>query len=129
AITSLAIDTLLALAAGGACALGVLHLLPDIAGRYGETVARNVLVGMVLLVALGVFACLLPGPRRHVAALLQRCAGLLAPGNRLASAQAFATDVGSFVLGAAALGMIATALSPGAHIAPLELLGVYAVAW
>lgn len=127
-LTSVFLDTLLALGAAVACAFGAWHLWPAIAALHGDALARNLAIAAcagIVLVALG-FA--LRATRRHAHALLQRAAALFRSGHRGASLMAWVSYLCSFALGAGAL----AAIAGGLHAATppmLEVLAVYAIAW
>lgn len=127
-ITSIGLDTLLAVSSAAACAIGALHLLPEISARYGAALVRNLALAATLIVVVASLALAFPASRRHLGNGLRRCGELGATGNRGRSAMAWVQYLASFTLGALALGCIVVAL--GARFpAPAGLVGIYAVAW
>lgn len=127
-ITSIGLDTVIAISSAAVCMIGALHLLPEISARYGSALVRNLVLGAVLIVCMALLALAFPISRRHLGNALRRCSKLGAAGNRARTAMAWFQYVVSFALGALALGSITAAL--GAGFPPIvSLIGIYATAW
>lgn len=129
AITSVGLDTVLAMAAASFCALGAVQLLPEIGARYGFAIGRNlamVLGAGALVVGL---ALAVPLMRGHLTGAMRRCRNLVAHGNRMRSALAWFQYLLNFALGAAALACISAALAPQVLPGLASLIGIYSVAW
>lgn len=129
AITSVGLDTVLALSAGAFCALGAMQLWPDINARYGVAVGRNVAIAVVTAAVAAGVALAFPVPRGHLAKALRHCRNLVAGGNRVRSAMAWLQYLANFALGASALGCICAALSTEPLPGMSSLVGIYALAW
>lgn len=128
AISSIALDTVVAISAAAFCSIAALQLLPEISARYGLQLARNLLIAIALTGCAVVLALAIPSLRRHLTTALRVGGKLAAAGNRRRAGMAWVYYLASFGLGAFALGCIATSL--GAEFPPFHILvGVYAVAW
>ena len=129
AITSVGLDTVLAVSAAAFCALGAMQLLPEIGARYGFAVGRNMAIAMALGAIVVGIALAFPVSRAHLAGAVRRCRNLVARGNRMRSATAWFQYLINFGLGAAALGCICAALATQGLPGLPSLVGIYAVAW
>jgi glycosyltransferase 2 family protein len=129
AITSVGLDTVLAVSAAAFCASGALQLLPEISTRYGFAIGRNVAIVLAVGAIAAGIAVAFPAPRSHLAQALRHCRSLVARGNRGRSAMAWFQYVINFALGAAALGCISAAFTSQPLLALPSLIGVYALAW
>lgn len=129
AITSVGLDTVLAVSAAAFCAFGAIQLLPEIGTRYGFAVGRNVGIAMAASAIVIGIALAFPVPRDHLAGAVRRCRNLVARGNRTRSAVAWFQYLINFALGAAALGCISAVLATQALPGLPNLIGIYAVAW
>jgi glycosyltransferase 2 family protein len=129
AITSVGLDTVLAVSAAALCALGALQMLPEIFGRYGFAVGRNVAIVIATGAIIVGIALAFPAARGHLAGAMRHCRNLVAHGNRARSAKAWVLYLINFALGAAALGCISAALTTEALPGFANVIGIYAVAW
>lgn len=129
AITSIGLDTMLAVSASVFCALGAAQFLPEISARYGIAVGRNLAVALVVGALAVSVALAFSVPRTHLTNATRRCRGLVARGNRLRSAMAWFQYLANFLLGATALGCISATLAPQALPAFSSLIGIYSIAW
>lgn len=128
-VTSVGLDTVLAVSAAAFCALGAIQLLPEIGARYGFALGRNAAIAAIASAIVIGTALAFPVLRNHLAWAMRRCRNLVARGNRVRSAAAWFQYVINFALGAAALGCISAALVLQAPPGLSNLMGIYAVAW
>ena len=129
AVYSIALDTGLVVVAAGLCSLGALELVPEIVARYGMPLVRNLAIGAGIVLLGALCALALRSARRHLASALRLGSALVAPRNRHGTALALLQNIGSFALGAAALGAIANTMAVVSPSAWCALIGTYAVAW
>lgn len=129
AVASLAVDTALVVVAAATCAIGALRLVRIALAQHGEALLRNVVIAGAIIFTVGLLVFLLRPVRTRILHALRPLAGVLASGHRRAAAEAYLQYLLNFALGAAALGVLLTALA-GAHAVPWSgLVGVYAIAW